>query len=118
MSTELLNLINLMTLHDHLDDLIVATMFKFAKKSDARQSERNHRHHNSPKTAHAGGFLVQGHPAAARGLFPIQEPPKTRALASGDLRSYAPGRLGPMRKTRKQDSKNFKKIATGPLQAC
>jgi len=31
-STELLNLINLMTLHDQLDDLIVATMFKFAKE--------------------------------------------------------------------------------------
>ena len=30
-----------------------------------------------------GGFLVQGHPAAAWGLFPIQEPTKTRALASG-----------------------------------
>ena len=76
----------------------------------ASQTKQNKtKHHNSPKTAHAGGFLVQGHPAAARGLFPIQEPPKTRALASGDLRSYAPGRLGPMRKTRKQDSKKIKK---------
>ena len=58
-----------------------------------------HRHHNSPKTAHPGGFHMQGHPAAAWGIFPLQEPPKRRALASEDSRSYAPGRLGPMRKT-------------------
>ena len=77
-----------------------------------------HRHHNSPKTAHAGGFHMQGHPAAAWGLFPLQEPPKRRALASEDSRSYAPGRLGPMRKTRKQVSKKIEKITTGPLQAC
>ena len=73
---------------------------------------------NSPKTAHAGGFHMQGHPVAAWGLSLPQEPPKRRALASEDSRSYAPGRLGPMRKTRKQDSKKIKKIATGPVQAC
>ena len=52
---------------------------------------------------------MQGHPAAAWGPFPLQEPPKRRALASGCLRFYAPDRLGPMRKTRKQDSKNIYK---------
>ena len=46
-----------------------------------------------------GGDLVQGHPAAAWGLFPLQEPPKRRALASGDLQSYALGQLVPMHKT-------------------
>ena len=56
---------------------------------------------------------MQGHPAAAWGLFPLQEPPKRRALASEDSRSYAPGRLGPMRKTRKQDSKKLKKWPQG-----
>ena len=48
---------------------------------------------------------MQGHPAAAWGLFPLQEPPKRRALASEDSRSYAPGRLGPTRKSPKQGSK-------------
>ena len=74
-----------------------------------RFSADPHRHHNSPKTAHPGGFHMQGHPVAAWGLFPIQEPTKTRSLASEDSRSYAPGRLGPMRKTRKQVSKKIKK---------
>ena len=51
------------------------------------------------------GVPGTGTSRSSLGLFPLQEPPKTRPLASGDLRSYAPGRLGPMRKTRKQVSK-------------
>ena len=64
------------------------------------------------------GIREVGSPCSNLGFCPLQEPPKRRALASEDSRSYALGRLGPMRKTRKQDSKKNKKIATGPLQAC
>ena len=36
----------------------------------------SHRHHNSPKTAHAGGFHMQGHPAAAWDFSPSKNHPK------------------------------------------